>query len=140
MGFFKDFFSQPAPCDVCQLGQARWPRDRTGMVDWTLQGQGLNVSLRICPGCANAISGMGLREKNPMMGLAMMVRAGRAERPPVHYYLQHEAWRRVWLEVLERFGVDHEDEFQALAEMKAIEGRFFEQVFEGTSSLDRDPS
>ena len=125
MGILRDFFSAPAPCDLCRLGKGRWTEDRTGEVDWSLRGQGLNAVLQVCPGCAQAVDDAGLREKAPLLAVVMLVKAGRATRPPVHAYFQHQEWRKVWMQMLDRVDAQTVDESSVLAAAKLVEAWFF---------------
>ena len=62
------------------------------------------------------------------MAVAALARVGIAQRPPVHLYLQHPEWRKIWIHTLETLQVNVSDEFQALAAMKDIEARLFEEI------------
>jgi len=128
VGFFRDLFGPSKPCDLCQLGVASWPRDRNGVADWKLRGHGLSADLLVCASCYKAVNSRGLREKNPMLALVMLVKAGHATRPQAHAYLQHPEWRKVWMHLLETSGVAVSDEFQALDSVKALEGQLFERL------------
>jgi hypothetical protein len=128
MGFLKYLLGLQTPCDVCQLGKSSWPDYRKGTVDWVLRDTGLNASLRICSYCAKAIRVAGLARDHPLMAVGILVRAGRAERPPVHAYLQHAEWRRVWRHMLKRLQINVADYFQVLAATKELEPRFFEET------------
>src|SRR5439155_10552011 len=94
MGFFKDLFTKPQPCAICRLGATGWTRDRTGVISWSIAGMGLDASLLICSTCAKAINSSGLAQKTPLMAIAILASSGIAERPPVHFYLQHPEWRK----------------------------------------------
>lgn len=59
-----------------------------------------------------------------MFALAYLVKANWAIRPPLHAYLQHPAWRKVWLHVLDMSDIHPSDEFAALRTMKPIEEQF----------------
>ena len=93
--------------------------------------------LRVCPGCAKAVNGAGLREKAPLLAMVMLVKAGRATRPPVHAYFQHQEWRKVWMHMLDRVDAQTVDEFGALAAAKLVEAWFFG---EGTPTSSGEPS
>lgn len=135
--FLRDFFTPPAPCDLCRLGEGRWSSDRTGVVEWSLRGLGLNVVLRVCPGCAEVVTITGLREKTPLLAMVTLVQHGRALRPPVHAYFQHLQWRKVWMHTLERAGTGATDEFDALAQAKLVEAKFFDAVTEPSDEATR---
>jgi len=64
------------------------------------------------------------------MTVAVLARSGIAQRPPVYVYLQHPEWRKIWMHTLETLQLNVSDEFQALAAMKEIEERMFDQVTE----------
>jgi hypothetical protein len=128
MGFLKCLFGLQKPCDVCQLEKSSWPYYRTGAVDWVLRGAGLNASLGLCSYCEKAIGAAGLARKHPLMAVGMLVRAGRAERPLVHAYLQHAEWRKVSRHMLKRLQIDMADNLRVLAAMKEIEPWFFEET------------
>lgn len=128
MGFFKDLFSAPRPCDVCQLGKGAWSSARSAVAHWDLRGQGLNVHLLVCSACYRAVTEAGVREKNPVFALAILVQAGHADRPPAHAYLQHPEWRKIWMHTLEGLGIEVSDEFSALAAIKQLDDRLFEQL------------
>jgi len=121
MGFIKDFFSPLPPCDICSFTLNPWPRDRTGVTAWTVIGGGLNVEFLICRHCSAAIQQSGLAHKNPTLVMGYLISRGIVERPPAHAYLQHDAWRRVWMHTLETLRIPSIDEFQALAAIKAYE-------------------
>jgi hypothetical protein len=131
MGFLKDFLGGTRPCDVCRLGAVQWTGDRTALIDWSMRGFGLNVSLRICSTCAEAIKQAGLMEKTPLMAVVVLAHGGIANRPPVYAYFQHPEWRKVCMYCLELANIHVSDEFQALAAMKDLEARLFEQVASG---------
>ncbi len=122
---FQEFLTAPAPCDLCRLGEGRWTRDRTGVVEWSLRGIGFHAVLHVCAGCAQAVNGAGLREKLPLLAIVMLVKAGRATRPPVQAYFQHQQWRKVWTHVLDRVDARTDDESTSLAAAKVVEARFF---------------
>jgi len=89
---------------------------------------GLDASLLICSTCAKAINSSGLAQKTPLMAIAILASSGIAERPPVHFYLQHPEWRKIWIHTLETLQMNVSDEFQALAAMKEIEAQFFDRA------------
>lgn len=124
MGFFKDLFGPREPCALCCLGQSSWPSKRSGEADWKLRGHGLQAELLICGQCRQFLQETGLHEKTPMLALAHLVAAGRAERPPVPAYLQHPEWRKIWLHLLDQGGLEPSDEFEALQMMKPLEEKF----------------
>lgn len=93
--------------------------------------------LRVCPGCAQAVNGAGLRDKAPLLAMVMLVKAGRATRPPVHAYFQHQEWRKVWMHMLDRVEAQTVDEFSTLAAAKLVEAWFFG---EGTLASSGEPS
>lgn len=104
-----------------------------------MRGLGLDAKLRVCPGCADVIDRNGLREKNPLLAVAAIVKLGRSERPPVHAYFQHPEWRKVWMHTLENLQVEARDEFEALAKAKAVEDRLFDQVMDQSKSAESPP-
>ena len=114
MGFLKYLFVLQKPCGVCQRGHTI---DK-GAVDWVLRDAGLNASLRIWSYCEKAIRAAGLARKHSLMAVGPLVRAGRAERRPVHAYLQHAEWRKAWRHMLKRLQIDMADNFRVLAAMK----------------------
>jgi hypothetical protein len=62
------------------------------------------------------------------VGLFTLVANDEARRPPVHAYLQHPEWRKVWMHMIDRSAIPLEDEFQALAVMRPVEQEFYERV------------
>lgn len=134
MGFFRDLFSTPKPCDMCRLSATRWSRDRSGVIDWSLSGGGLNAALRICPTCAEALARSGLTEKSPILGLAVLTASSIAECPAPYAYLQHAEWRKIWLHTLDALDVNVADELQALDAMKRIQEETLAQVRQSRSS------
>jgi len=128
LGFFQDLFGPPKPCDLCQLGQGRWPSKHSAQATWRLRGGGLDSSLLICPVCFRNISAAGLREKNPTFVMAVLVKNGQSGQPPTHAYLQHPVWRGIWMHTLETLGVTTTDEFSALAAIKRVEERLRDQL------------
>ena len=128
MGFFKDLFGPRHPCDLCQLGQGSWPSDRSATADWKIRGHGLQAKLFICVPCRRFVMDSGLMEKTPMLAVAYLVKAGQAQRPPAHAYLQHPEWRKVWMHLMDVAGIEVSDEFAALSAMKPIEAAFMEEA------------
>lgn len=128
MGFLKDLFGPRKPCDLCQLGQAEWPPNRSAAIDWKLTGGGLNAKLFICQHCSRFLRKADLTGRSPLVGLFALVANAQARRPPVHAYLQHPEWRKVWLHMIDTGPVAVEDEFQALTLMRAVEEEFYEKV------------
>jgi hypothetical protein len=125
VGFFRDLFGQSRPCDVCQLGKGSWPGGHSGVADWKVRGHGLSADFLICARCALALKDSGLMHGNPFVAMAALVRAGLVERPPTHAYLQHSEWRKVAIHSLETAGLATNDEFAALATLKAMEAQLF---------------
>jgi hypothetical protein len=121
MGFFKDLFAKPRPCDLCRFTANSWPSDRTAVAKWSTRGAGLNVDFSICGHCFAVIRRTGLGHKNPVLVMGYLISHGFADRPPAHAYLQHEGWRRVWMHTLEILQTPAADEFKALAAIKAYE-------------------
>jgi hypothetical protein len=97
-------------------------------VDWKVFGQGMNVKMFICPGCSQVLKELGLIYKNPLVGLAALVAHGRAIKPPVHAYLQHSEWKKVWMHMLDGSGLPVRDEFAALEAIRQVEPSFFSKV------------
>src|SRR5262245_40272181 len=120
MGFFKDLFARPRPCDICSFTKSVWPSDRTGVAGWEVRGGGLNVKFLICGHCFAAIRQAGLEQKNPVLVMGYLISHGKAPRPPAHAYLQHDGWRRVWMHTLETLKTPVADEFQALRAIEAL--------------------
>jgi hypothetical protein len=125
MGFFRDLFGPRAPCDLCQLGQGDWPSDRSAAADWKLRGSGLNATLFICAPCRRLVVGWDLMERMPIFALSRMVQIGHARRPPVHAYLQHPEWQKIWMHMLENAGIRTASDFQALSAIAEIEAELF---------------
>ncbi len=63
-----------------------------------------------------------------MLALATLVSRGQADRPPVHAYLQHPEWRKIWVHLLDTSGIVVQDDFQALENVRELESAFFRAV------------
>jgi len=138
MGFFKDLFGPRQGCDLCQLGKSSWPHSRSAAADWKVRGDGLHADFFICAPCRGFLKETGLAIKNPMVAMAYVVAGGFADRPPAHAYLQHPAWRNVWMHMLDASGVRVVDEFQALEALKPLEQAFMDHVHEDESPTETD--
>ena len=138
LGFLKDLFGPREPCALCRLGQESWPSDRSATADWKLRGQGLQAALFICVPCRRLVMNWGMDTKMPVFALARMVAIGHAERPPVHAYLQHPEWRKIWMHMLEHAGVQASDEFEALNAIKRLEEEIFSRASQ--SGLGNEPT
>jgi hypothetical protein len=125
MGFFKDLFGPPQPCDLCQLGKASWPAARSAAADWKLRGEGLKADFYICPVCYSAIQSAGLQQKSALVAMAALVANGVAERPQLNAYLLHPEWRKTWLHTLDISGIRTTDEFGAIEAMRSFEDALF---------------
>lgn len=134
MGFLRDLFGPRQPCDLCHLGRVSWPPARNAAVDWQVFGHGMNARLSICAPCRSLVLQADLMQKTPMLAMAHLVALKHAHRPPVHAYLQHSEWRKVWMHLLETSGIDVVDEFSAMAAMKPMEAAFMRQVGGETSA------
>ena len=63
-----------------------------------------------------------MAEKNPVLVMGYLVGHRLADSPPADAYLQHEAWRRVWVQhTLETLRTPLTDEFQGLNAIKEYE-------------------
>lgn len=128
MGFLKDLFGPRQPCDLCQLGQSSWPSDRSASADWKLRGHGLRAKLFVCIPCRRFLFETGLVKQTPMLAMAHLIVLGRANRLPLHAYLQHSEWRKVWMHMLDMSNIEVSDEFAALKAMKPIEEEFIRRA------------
>jgi hypothetical protein len=128
MGFFKQLFTPPQPCDVCCLGLAKWLQEQTGVIDWSITCDGLSATLLICRHCASVLASTGTAHKTPILLLSVLVSKGVARRPATHVYLEHEQWRRIWLHTLDSAGIRPADQFAALAAIRGIEEQFLATV------------
>lgn len=128
MGFWKDLLGPPQPCDLCQLGAAEWSQDHSASREWKVWGHGLRVELLLCKRCHSFVRQRGLMNKTPMASLAAMHAEGLVPRPPVHAYLQHPQWKKLWMHMLETGGVEVSDEFEALAAIRKVEPGFFKSA------------
>ena len=140
MGFFKDLFGPRQPCDLCHLGQGSWPADRSASADWKIRGHGLQARLFICVPCRRFVMESDLMEKTPMLAVAHLVKAGHARRPPLHAYLLHPEWMKIWMHSLDSAGIEvsvkfaASDTFAALSAMKSIEAGFMKAAGVSTES------
>lgn len=76
----------------------------------------------------------GLLQAHPMVALAKLVSLGAAHRPPLQAYLQHPAWKQIWIHILETAGLQPGDEFAALQHMRPLEEEFMRQAEASGSS------
>ena len=84
------------------------------------------ANLLISPDCKTFVRQAGLKQKNPVLAIPFLVKAGLIERPPAHAYLQHPEWRKVWFHLLDPSGIQVRDEVQAVGKIKELESEFFE--------------
>lgn len=139
MSLLRNLFGQAQPCDLCQLGKVSWPSDRNATADWKIWGHGLRADLRICSTCKRTLRDTPFANKPPILGLAYLVTAGMASRPPVHAYLQHPEWRKVWMHALEGAGIHVSDEFEALDAVRTLEAKLISEMQEHNQHPPRQP-